>query len=137
MPTGARRRGWIRPRPPRPQATCSNASLNRTSICLLDNAYGSAAARLDPPEAAKAANDLRERLAKPGPDPSVELALIYAYGSAAARLDPSDAAKAASDLRERLGKSDLDRSTKQALSTAYGRAVARLDPPEAAKAVSV
>jgi hypothetical protein len=59
-------------------------------------AYGSAAARLDPSDAAKAASDLRERLGKSDLDRSTKQALSTAYGRAVARLDPPEAAKAVS-----------------------------------------
>jgi hypothetical protein len=96
------------------------------------SAYRGAAARLDPAEAAKAASDMLELLAKPDVDPSTRQVLRRAYGSAAARLDPAKAVKAASDLRERLAKPGLDPSVEVALIYAYGSAAARLDPAEAA-----
>ena len=67
MPTGAQRLGWTPLGRPRPQTTCDRlAKLGHdpfTGTALI-YAYGSAAARLDPAEAAKAASDLLERLAK-------------------------------------------------------------------------
>jgi len=94
-------------------------------------AYGSAAAQLDPAEAAKEAGDLRDRLGK-GTDPAMRPSLVVAYGMAAAQLDPAEAAKAAGDLRDRLGK-ETDPAMRQSLVAAYGSAAARLDPAEAAK----
>ena len=102
----------------------------------LINAYGSATARLDAPEAANAASDLLDHLAKRDLDSLTRQSLIEAYGSAATRLDAPEAAKAASDLRDRLAKPDLDLDTRQSLIYAYGSAAARLDAPEAARAAS-
>ena len=90
-------------------------------------AYWSAAARLDLPEAAKEASDLRERLAQKGLDPGAGRFLIAAYGLAAARLDRPEAAKAASDLRERLAQKDLDPKTELALVDAVASSVTHPD----------